>query len=262
LLIPNYSESKKESQYSPWRGLTIIKTDRDSISNNNHLSRKKKDKLIHSSFRLEESVLERLQDKADKEDLTLSKVVSKILKDYVNSEMQFKQLGFIPTSRHFLKKVFEKLDEKYIEDIGRELGLTIAREYVSYFFPKVTPQTLVEYLDLWFARFQSFHHTTFEKSQDEETKRQQQQLEQNLSSNYNIKTVRTQHVHEYEEDISTEYILHNYILNHEININFTMAMKSMLEGLIEPLIKRNVNFKELTNSSISFSFEILKDYPD
>jgi hypothetical protein len=169
--------------------------------------------------------------------------------------MQFKQLGFIPTSRDFLRKVFEKLDEKYIEDIGRDLGLTIAREYVSYFFPKVTPETLVEYLDLWFERFQSFHHTKFEKTEDNEILQQHQQ---DLTINNNNKSDRTHGLLDNDRDKPVGYILHNYILNHEINMNYTMAIKSMLQGLIEPLIKRNVNFKELTSHSISFSFEVLK----
>ncbi len=62
------------------------------------LSQRRK-RLIHSSFRVEESVLLALQSEADKQDTTLSKLVNRTLKDYVTSDMYFKKIGFIPVSR-------------------------------------------------------------------------------------------------------------------------------------------------------------------
>jgi hypothetical protein len=44
----------------------------------------------------------------------------------------FEQLGFILVSKDFLRNVFSQLKEKRdIEEIGRKLGHTIAKEYVS-----------------------------------------------------------------------------------------------------------------------------------
>ena len=53
--------------------------------------------------------------------------------------MQFKKLEFLPVSKDFLRKVFENIEEKNIEEFGRDLGLTIAREYVSFFFYRGKP---------------------------------------------------------------------------------------------------------------------------
>ena len=72
--------------------------------------------------------------------------------------MHFSQLGFVPVSKDFLKKIFEKQHKEEIEVFGRELGLIIAKEYVSYFFPNVNYVTLIEYLDLWFEQFHSYRH--------------------------------------------------------------------------------------------------------
>jgi hypothetical protein len=38
-------------------------------------------------------------------------------------------------------------------------------------------------------------------------------------------------------------------------MKFSLALKAILQGLIEPVIKGTVEFKEITPSSITFSFQ-------
>jgi hypothetical protein len=38
-------------------------------------------------------------------------------------------------------------------------------------------------------------------------------------------------------------------------MKFSIALKAILEGLIEPVIKRTVEFKDLTANSVTYSFE-------
>jgi len=96
------------------------------------------------------------------------------------------------------------------------LGITIAKEYVSYFFPKVNTRTLVQFLDLWFKRFQSFHHRVDNDNPE----------------------------------------LHYFTVIHDININFSNALKMILEGLIIPIVKKDLEFRDITANAISFSFEV------
>ena len=138
--------------------------------------------------------------------------------------MQFEELGFILVSKDFLRKVFDIIEnENHIEDFGREFGLTIAKEYVSYFYPQVNSNTLVQFLNLWFRRFQSFRYMADSDSDDNRVKKGNQ--------------------------------LHYYTVAHDINMKFSLALKSILEGLIEPVIKGSVEFRDLTANSITFSFE-------
>jgi hypothetical protein len=168
-------------------------------------------KLVHSSFRLKEAVVKSLEKEAQKRGVSISNLVNKTLQNYLTCEMYFEELGFILVSKDFLRRIFNKLDSKHVEDLGRELGLTVANEYISYFFPEVNTDSLINFLDLWFKRFQSYQH----------------RLENNR---------------------------HFYVLNHDINMNFCIALKAMLEGLIEPILKCSVNFRELTSTAITFSF--------
>ena len=98
----------------------------------------KKEKLTHQSFRIEEEVVKALGQEAIRKGISVSSLVNRTLKNYVTHEMQFEELGFILVSKDFLRRLFNIIEnENHIEDFGREFGLTIAKEYVSYFYPQV-----------------------------------------------------------------------------------------------------------------------------
>jgi hypothetical protein len=202
--LPSSSSSEKKKQ------------DNDSRNNNNSNN---KDKLLHQGFRIQEQVIKTLTEEAARKGISVSNLVNKILKNYVTHEMQFEELGFILVSKDFLRKIFIVVDEeKDIEEFGREFGTTIAKEYVSYFYPQVNSITLVQFLDFWFRRFQSCKHMV------ENSDRSQR---------------------------------HYFTVNHDINIKFSFALKAILEGLIEPVSKTTVEFTDVTANSITFSFDVV-----
>ena len=189
---------------------------RESSSNN------KKDNLVHSTYRIKEPIIKKLEGEAKKRRITVSGLVNNILENYVNSEMYFEQLGFILVSKDFLRKVFSKIEKpEDIEEFGQELGLTTAKEYVSYFFPQVNSDSLVQYLDLWFRRFQSYQHRIDDAINDSDNIGQR----------------------------------HYFTVIHDINMNFSIALKTILQGLIVPIIKSDIEFRDITGSAISFSFK-------
>lgn len=200
-----------------WHKSTGVYHIRESGSNN------KKDKLVHSTYRIKEPIIKALEGEAKKRRITISVLVNSILENYVNSEMYFEQLGFILVSKDFLRKVFSKIEKaEDIEEFGRELGLTTAKEYVSYFFPQVNSDSLVQYLNLWFRRFQSYQHRI-----DDATNNSDNNIGQR----------------------------HYFTVIHDINMNFSIALKTILQGLIVPIIKSDIEFRDITGSAISFSFK-------
>jgi hypothetical protein len=182
-------------------------------------SNSNKNKLSHQGFRLEEQVIKSLAEEAIRKGISVSSLVNKILKNYVTHEMQFEELGFILVSKDFLRKIFNVIDdEKHIQDFGEEFGTTMAKEYVSYFYPQVNSNTLVQFLDYWFRRFQSCKHIVEDSGRSKK---------------------------------------HYFTVNHDINIKFSIALKAILEGLIEPVSKTTVEFREITANSLTFSFDVV-----
>jgi hypothetical protein len=190
--------------------------EKEEYENNNN---KDKDKLLHQGFRIQEQVIKSLTEEAARKGISVSNLVNKILKNHATHEMQFEELGFILVSKDFLRKIFNAIDnEKHIQDFGKEIGITMAKEYVSYFYSHVNSITLVQFLDYWFRRFQSCKHTV------ENSDRSQR---------------------------------HYFTVNHDINIKFSFALKTILEGLIEPVSKTTVEFTDVTANSITFSFDVV-----
>jgi hypothetical protein len=104
-------------------------------------------------------------------------------------------------------------DQKHLVAFGMELGLTVAKEHVTYFFPEVNSHTITRFLYIWFRRFQSCQH-------------------------------------------KVDGNRHCFSVNHDISMNFSIAMKSMLEQLIEPIVKSPVDFKELTPNAMYFRLKL------
>ena len=205
-------------------------------------SSSKNKKLVHSSIRMEENVFNLLQKEAERQGISFNSLINKTLKNYVKSEMHFEQLGFLLVSKDFLRKTFAELqDEKRLEELGKELGLTVAKEYVSYCFPKVDSCTLIQFLDIWFRRLQSYKHI----------------VDTSRVKEINViieEGIRKENEEEYQQLQRKE--IHYFTVNHDININFSIALKAGLEGLIEPIIKSPIIFKQITSNSISFSFSL------
>jgi hypothetical protein len=205
-------------------------------------------KFVHSSIRIEEQVLKSLQKEAQRRGLSFNSLVNKTLKNYVTSEMYFEQLGFILVSKDFLRKTFSRLNQSDIEEFGRELGLAVAREYMSYFFPQVNNTTLVEFLDIWFRRFQFYQHRVREESAQEES-----DVNAILPPHFSSSNAAEPKADFNQKQLERQ--LHFFTVSHDINVNFSLVLKAILEGLVEPITKSPVIFKDITATSISFSIK-------
>jgi hypothetical protein len=174
----------------------------------------KDEKLLHLTFRTKESIVKGLKKEANSKGIPLSILLNNILKNHL-LQKDAEKADFILSSKDFFRRIFEKLDQKSLEEYGVELGRAIANEYTSAYFPDINACTIVQFLESWFRRFQSYQHRV-----DEENNR------------------------------------HSFSLNHDINMNFSIVLRVILEGLVEPIIKNKVIFGELTSSCITFSFDI------
>lgn len=64
------------------------------------------------------------------------------------------------------------------------------------------------------------------------------------------------HFQSYQHRVDGGNSRHSFSLNHDINMNFSIVLKVILEGLIEPVIKNKVIFGETSSSRITFSFDV------
>jgi hypothetical protein len=174
-------------------------------------------KLVHQGFRIEEEIVKLLAEEANVRQISVGSLVNTILKTHFKRK-HLDQFGFVPVSKDFLRKIFGTMPQKEAEEVGKSLGFSLVNEYVSSFFPRLDSFTLIQFLERWLGRFQSFHHRV-------------------------------------EDTPSPDIKRYAFSVEHDINLNFSIALKIMLIGLIEPIIKAIVIFGDPTSSTLVFSFD-------
>ena len=221
MLMEEWRRQKDPTTSTPNLIPTKLKENReekDPINNNARNSQNSKTKLVHQGFRIEEEVVSLLAAEANVRRISVGGLVNTILKTHLKHRKYFEELGFIPVSKDFLRKVFNAIPQKEAEEVGKSLGLSLANEYVTSFFPRLDSFTLVQFLETWLGKFQSCRHRV-------------------------------------EDTDSLDLKRHTFSVDHDINLNFSIALKIMLTGLIEPIIKAIVIFGDPTSSTLVFSFD-------
>jgi hypothetical protein len=72
--------------------------------------------------------------------------------------MQFEELGFILVSKDFLRKIFNIVDdEKDIQEFGKEIGITIAKEMYHIFILRLI---VLLWFSFWIIGLEGFSHVS------------------------------------------------------------------------------------------------------
>jgi hypothetical protein len=182
---------------SSYNSFSLLLSNRKPNTFKNEQQAAKAERLFHLTFRTRENVIRILKKEADSKGIPLSILLNNILKSHL-MQTNIENASFILSSKDFFRRIFGKIDEKSLEDYGAELALAIVSEYTSSFFPDINACTIVQFLEMWFKRFQSFQHRIDEKNNR-----------------------------------------HTFSLNHDVNMNFSIVLRVILESLVEPVIKNS-----------------------
>jgi len=98
------------------------------------------------TFRLNSSVLKKLEEKADQQKTSLNVLVNQILSSYVEWEMDSVKAGWIPTQRSVLTKVMEVLDEKDISGIAAKAADASAKNAILFMYGKYDLESFLTYI--------------------------------------------------------------------------------------------------------------------
>jgi predicted DNA-binding ribbon-helix-helix protein len=110
------------------------------------------------SFRVEQDVLEQLRDLAAERKISLNALVSQILDHYVKLGVYDKTFGFFSISQDVLRLSLAKQSDEEIDKIVAVAGAKIHKQIIMYLYGKVNKQTIVDYLDIFGNRFETFRH--------------------------------------------------------------------------------------------------------
>jgi len=118
-----------------------------------------KKKKKHFTFRLDEDLHKSLEDEAERLGITPTMLMGKLTKNHLERDKFLTELGFLPLGKDFVKVWLERIDNKNIKEDARLLGISVIKDYVTYFFHKSDSDSLMKFLELWLTTQGKFRKT-------------------------------------------------------------------------------------------------------
>ncbi len=126
------------------------------MGGNNSRDPSKKTETV--SYRIRADLKSALVEEASRLGINANALVSQIFNRHISWGRYVGQLKFIPVSKDFLRLMFESMPRTDVEKVGRLLGESAAREELLFLFSRITPGTILLFIDLWASHFDAWDH--------------------------------------------------------------------------------------------------------
>ena len=110
------------------------------------------------SYRIRPDLKLALEEEARRLGINPNALVSQIFSRHISWGRYVGQLKFIPVSKDFLRLVFDSLRQEQIEHVARDLGESAAHEELLFLFQRITPGTMLLFMDLWASHCDAWDH--------------------------------------------------------------------------------------------------------
>ena len=89
------------------------------------------------TFRIENKILEKIREEGEKDQISVSNLINKILKRYVEWDLYTSKVGMIPIPRLLLEKLFEKRSEQEIIELATNVGKNELEDILLFMNKKI-----------------------------------------------------------------------------------------------------------------------------
>jgi hypothetical protein len=110
------------------------------------------------SYRIRADLKSALEEEATRLGINPNALVSQIINRHISWGRYIGRLNFIPVSKDFLRSVFEALPREDTGKIARSLGESQAHEELLFLFQRISPGTILMFMDLWASHFDAWDH--------------------------------------------------------------------------------------------------------
>ena len=117
------------------------------------------------SYRIRSDVKSALIEEARRLGINPNALVAQVFNRHISWGRYVGQLKCIPVSKEFLRLMFGSTSRTGVEKVGRSLGESAAHEELLFLFSKITPGTILLFMDLWASNFDAWDHR-FEDGKD------------------------------------------------------------------------------------------------
>ncbi|TLZ70726.1 MAG: hypothetical protein E6K10_07235 [Methanobacteriota archaeon] len=108
---------------------------------------------VTRSVRIEKDADERLRALADQSDTSVNTLVNRALRKFVEWDAYGEKFGFVAVPGIMLTKLMDHLTDEQARALGSWAGKNLLREFITFWFKEITPETLLEGFPRLFAKY-------------------------------------------------------------------------------------------------------------
>jgi hypothetical protein len=124
----------------------------------------KKDITMLRTFRLDNHIIERLEEEANKQGTTVNGLVNNLLTDYVNVTTRLNHFGLMVITRTELVEILNSMDDMLIVSIASKIGSTLVKEVLMQTYGAASPYYLNLYIDCILCRYKKWANYSSEEN--------------------------------------------------------------------------------------------------
>jgi len=100
------------------------------------------------TFRLDESIIQRLRDESKEREISVNTLVGQALKHYLEWDMYQPKVGFVSVNKPVFVEIFEKMTQKEIVDIATRVGDTAVHDIALFMKGKMDIDSFMSWFEM------------------------------------------------------------------------------------------------------------------
>jgi len=108
-----------------------------------------KPKNENITFRLDSSMVSRLRKEADEKEISVNRLVSQIIKHYIDWHSIAPKAGFIPVRKYLVTHLLDKLSEEQLKANAEQVASTTNLDILMLFKNKISIESALDFIESW-----------------------------------------------------------------------------------------------------------------
>jgi len=111
------------------------------------------------TFRIEDKILEKIRKEGEIDQISVSNLINKILKRYIEWDSYAPKVGMIPMAKPIIASLFNMMNDEEISDLVSNFGKNVVQDIAYFMKMKTDPDSFLTWFEIRMKRsFVEFNH--------------------------------------------------------------------------------------------------------
>ena len=117
------------------------------LNSSNHPTNSSVRKSVTMTFRIDESIMNKLRNESEQREVSLNTLVNQILKRFVEWGVFENKVGIIPMPKPIVVELFENMAEDEIIDMAKRLGKNVVKDISLFMKHEINVDSFLEWFE-------------------------------------------------------------------------------------------------------------------